>query len=192
MRYRRIDTDVAYYDPNAPAPPLETDQKPERKVTGEGAAETIVNLPYTLIAATILAVIVMLFVRYGGGLSVSMRGGAANPGRGRRKGAEVEIGEEELTALGAIRAMPDRRQALIALAQNALSHAVLANGLLLQKSWTARDALRRLPAGQNHLAALRDLVLASERVHFGGRDVSDAEFDMHLANVRPLFAEAAQ
>ena len=56
----------------------------------------------------------------------------------------------------------------------------------MQQSWTLRDALRRLPGGQAHLAALRDLVALSERVQFGDRDVSEEEFAAHVAAIDPL------
>ena len=79
----------------------------------------------------------------------------------------------------------------MALAQYALARVVTANGLRLQKSWTVRDALRRLPADQSYLAQLRALVLAAEGVHFGGRDVTDDEFTAHLNATRPLLAEAS-
>ena len=94
--------------------------------------------------------------------------------------------------LDAIARIEDRRLALVTLAQSALICAVRENGLLLQRSWTARDAMRRLPQDMSHRHALRDLVTAGERVLFGGRDVSEADFQDHVDQIRPLFADAAR
>ena len=93
--------------------------------------------------------------------------------------------------LQAILRMTDRREALVALSQFLLNRVVAAQGVLLQRSWTARDAMRRVPRDFDHRAALYDLVLASERVHFGGRDVTEEEFRAHLDRLRPLYSGGA-
>ncbi|MEL6267678.1 MAG: DUF4129 domain-containing protein, partial [Pseudomonadota bacterium] len=62
------------------------------------------------------------------------------------------------------------------------------NGLRLARSWTARDALARIPAGWPGRAALADLARGAELAHFGGRAVDEATFQHHLASARALFA----
>lgn len=181
---RRIDTEVRYFDPTRPAPELATDAKPEppERDGNELTPRLTIGLPALLILVAVIA----LFLRYGGGLSVSfgrMGEHAAGPGRG------PELGGSERAApagLATILAIADRRAALVTLAEAALARAVTAHGLLFQNSWTGRDVLRHLPRTAPHWDDLRALVLASERAHFGGRDVSEEEFRAHLGRIRPL------
>ena len=93
--------------------------------------------------------------------------------------------------LQAILAMSDPRQALIALTGVAFAAAARAHGLHLSRAWTLRDALRRMPRDWRHLSALSDLARAAELAHFGGRDVSAAEFEAHLAAIRPVLGVRA-
>lgn len=188
IRLRRIDSDVAYFDPAAPAPDLKTEQQPERppqpgtEVSGTGARWT-----FGIVAGTILAVLVYVFLRFGGNVAVSLRREAQNPVRQRLKSQpDAPAWAERLGTLEEILRIEDRRRALVLLAQKALASTVAANGVLMQRSWTARDALRHIPDQQIQLGALRDLVMASERVQFGGRDVSEEEFRGHVDGCRQL------
>jgi len=204
LRFRRIDTDVAYFDPAAPAPELKTDQEPGTSPSGgessaargswswEGASTTT-RWTTGLITALILGVIAYVFLRYGGNMAVSLKREAGNASRDRPRGpVEAPAWATRTGSLEDILRMRDRRQALIHLMRKALTATVSANGILMQRSWTARDALRHLPASQSHLDRLRDLVLASERVQFGGRDVSEDEFRNHVDNCRPLLGAGAR
>jgi len=198
LRFRRIDTDVAYYDPTAPAPELKTDQQPnksssEKVGSGEDGtwswedASATTRWTTGIITALILGLIAYLFLRFGGNMAVSLKREAGNAGRARPRGPlEAPAWATKTGSLEDILRMSDRRQALIQLMRKALTATVSANGILMQRSWTARDALRHLPASQSHLDRLRDLVLASERVQFGGRDVTEDEFRGHVDNCRPL------
>lgn len=190
VRFRGIDTDVAYYDPLAPAPPLDTSEKPERRPAERTRREWDGTRAVVIaVAVTILAALAFLLIRFGGGISISLRRETANPGRSGGGARVADVIEEEAVpgGLEAVLRIKDRRRALILLARSALARVLDAHGVLLQRSWTARDALRHIPEGQDHLDALRSLILASERVHFGGRDVTESEFDALLARVRPLF-----
>jgi len=208
VRFRGIDTDVTYYDPLEPLPPLTTDARPDHPVPREtpdnpppqGAPDRAVpdsgggdwsSIPAVVIAvaAAVLLGLAYLVYRHGGGLGVSLKREVANPRR-QHGGmqAEDELPEEAVPgSLDEVLRIGDRQRALILLARSALARVLDAHGVLLQRSWTARDALRHIPAGQDHMAALRMLILASERVHFGGRTVSEGEFDEIVAQVRPLF-----
>lgn len=190
VRLRRIKTDVVYYDPTGPAPRLDTRQRPERQADRSKAIWSISNLPTALIAIAVLIAIANFSFRFGGGVSVSFGRDPENSGRARAAARGVALaGAARPKSVDAILNIPDRREALMMLAQNALATTVETNGILLQRSWTARDALRRIPKDQEHLDALRALVLASERVHFGGRDVTEDEFKLHLSTIRPIFGQ---
>ncbi|MBB4303992.1 hypothetical protein GGD81_003047 [Rhodobium orientis] len=190
LRFRGVDTEAVYYDPLGPIPPLDASRQPEPPAEDwtdvEWGTPRIVTV---VVTASILAALAYLLVRYGGGISVSLRQEMANPGRSRRRvrASDATEGEPVPGTLDALLRIEDRRRAVMLLAQSALLRVLGAHGVLPQRSWTARDALRHIPAGQAHLDALRALVLASERVHFGGRDVSEGEFDALVEEIRPLF-----
>ena len=190
LRLRRIDTDVRYFDPTRPAPDLETEVAPPKPDSDDGnrnGARLQLGIP----AALVLLAVLFLFLRYGGGLSVSLGREGDNARRGKRAGAVAAPADAAPSSLTAILAMADRRAALVTLAGTALSRAVDAHGLLFQSSWTGRDVLRHLPRTTTQWDDLRTLVLASERVHFGGRDVSEEEFRAHVTRIRPLFEGGA-
>jgi hypothetical protein len=189
IRVRRIDADVSYFDPSAPPPELTTRQEPEPAPDNEGRRIEI-DLPSALISTAILIGIIYAFFRFGGGISVSLRSDAENARRDRVGAVSLLDDDGTPIELKGILGLKDRRIALILLAQKALSVAVAANGVLFQRSWTARDALRRVQGQPDQVAALKALVLDSERVQFGGRDISEEDFQAHLANVRPLIEGA--
>ena len=198
---RGINSDVAYYDPTRAAPAFETDQQPrarrqdrDRGVSGE-RVWTTTRISTALITGVILAVMVYLFLQFGPRMTVSLRSTSENAerdprGRQRRDAAAGEMAE--IQPLRSILNMSDRSMAIVLLARALLAHVVEANGILIQKSWTAREALRRLPASQPHLSALNALVLASERVQFGNRQVDEETFDAHVKEVSPLVQGALQ
>ncbi|EBA11116.1 DUF4129 domain-containing protein [Roseobacter sp. CCS2] len=197
IRRQRIDSDVAYFDPTAAAPALTTQERlaaveepgrNSRSWDGPGEA-----WPFGLVAAIILVAVILIFVRFGGNIGIMLQPSADNPHAARRgpRHARSSAADVQPRNLSEITGMADRRAALVALAQNALRKAVTANGVLLRQSWTDREALRRLPADQRHLSALRDLIRASERVQFGGRDVTEPEFAHHVTQITPLFRELA-
>lgn len=192
IRYRGIESDVGYYDPTAAAPKLETNQSPPSPTPkpGEGVSlETLSTgrIIAIVVAGVLLLGLLILILRVSGSFTVSLRGDAQNPGRARTAAAAGAFGNAAPPAdLAAILATTDRRRALVMLAQAALARTVTANGVLLQPSWTLRDALRHIPPTQAHLAALRGLVMIGEGVLFGNRDVTEAEFQARLAEVGPL------
>lgn len=203
LRFRRIDTDVSYFDPRGPAPELKTDQRPGTRAGEDSASsnrsswswnETTSAARWTtgLITVLILGMVAYLFLRFGGNLAVSLKREGGNAERTRARGpVEAPAWATRAGSLEDILRMRDRRQALIQLMHKALSATVSANGILMQRSWTARDALRHLPASQGYLDRLRDLVLASERVQFGDRDVTEDEFQNHVEKCRPLLGTGA-
>lgn len=192
-RFRGVDTDVAYFDPTRPPPALDTKQTPDpdrRDLDVDISADQTTFLENAIMVAILLGVAFM-FLRYGGRFSVSLRGSEDAARIGGTSQDRDLPGTPRPSDLDAIARIEDRRLALVTLAQSALIRAVMQNGLLLQKSWTARDALRRLPRDMHHRDALRDLVAAGERVLFGGRDVPEEDFQDFLSRVRPIFTQAA-
>ena len=183
---RRIDTEVAYFDPTRPAPKLETDRTPPATLS-ERESVTPSETAAVIVAGVVLAAVLFAFFRFGSGISVSLRAQSANPERAAQARAAMEIASREPKDLREILNMPDRRKAIVALAQSTLSRVISANSLLAQRSWTARDALRRIPRDQAHLGDVRDLVFAAERVQFGDREISQSEFEAHVERVRPIF-----
>ncbi len=195
LGYRGIETDVGYYDPTGALPALETRQEPQKAPTAsDGTTETFVpsNLMMILVAAAILIGVLLIFLQFGGGLTFSLEGEVQNPSRSRRLRGQQAMADIGTPAdLQAILTTSDRRRALVMLVQAALARTVAANGVILQPSWTMRDTLRHIPKAQVHLDALRALVMAGERVLFGNRDVSEEEFQAHVAKVRPLMTGPA-
>lgn len=193
---RHINANVGYYDPTRKVPPLETRQRvrPEPEERQERNI-TLNDSVFMLFLALVLGFVAYLFIRFGGGMSVSLRSQSEDATREVERTDRATPGALDAENLQPVRAIlrnPDRKLALIQLARALLVQVVEANGLLLQRSWTARDALRRLPRTQPHLSALQSLVLASERIQFGNREISEDEFQNHVQDVTPLLSGAAK
>jgi hypothetical protein len=190
LGYRGIETDVGYFDPTGAVPALDTQQepaKPPKPAEAETDIAPTARIVTMTLAAAVLIGVLLLFLKFGAGLTLSLEGDVQNPARSRRLRGQQSLADIGPPAdLQAILRTSDRRLALVMLVQAALARTVAANGVLLQPSWTMRDTLRHIPKGQAHLDALRSLVMAGERVLFGNRDVTEDEFQAHVAMVRPL------
>jgi len=189
---RGIVSDVAYYDPFAPAPELKISAAPTEKPKVERGSGFSIQLVMVLIFAALLAGVVYAATQFGGARIVSFARAPAS-GRRRRAPSDTETAGWPDTAdnldVGEIGKISDRRAALMLLAQCALSTAAKANGLRIARSWTVRDTLRRLPADWPHLAALHRIASAHEITHYGGRAVSEEAFQSLLGLARSIFAE---
>ncbi len=192
-RLRGLDRTVAYFDPTRPPPPLETTQSPESaRDGGVTVGDDTVDISLIVAASIVMLLVAYLVISFAGGFSVSFSRGPDRGAGGRRRHAEDgEAAGAAPVGLEAILRMADRREALVALCKALLARIVGAEGVLLDGSWTDRETLRRVPRGHPHRDALQELVFASERVQFGGRDVSEDEFSAHIARLRPLWAHAA-
>ncbi len=192
IRLRGIDADVAYFDPSAPPPNLDTEQEPVKPKPELNNRQTSINWPVGLIAGAALAIIAYIFLRFGGGIAVSLGRDAQNPDRKHGgPGFAPPAWAERLGSYQEIIGMKDRRRALVLLTQKVLASVVAANGVLMQRSWTGREALQHIPATWTQRDTLRSLVLASERVQFGGYDVSDHEFREHVFACREILGPEA-
>ncbi|MEO9824243.1 MAG: DUF4129 domain-containing protein [Paracoccaceae bacterium] len=195
IRFRRIDREVLYFDPTRPPPSFKTNQKAEDSIEADidGARVSTSfegNRVITLvIAGAVLLGIAYIFVVFGGGLPVSLAR-APDDVQGsslRKKSTKASTGQTPL-GIDAILRMQDRREALVSLCKGLLARVMTGEGILLQDSWTDRDALRRVPEAFPQREALQALVYASEKVQFGGRDVSEDEFKSHVSRLRPIWA----
>ena len=197
IRLKRVDSEVAYYDPTRPAPELGTSEEPPERprsalenTSDDVRTERLTRTVVILLSIAGLATALYLFVTLGGAGSISFGDAPENAARRARKGdpKNSRYATEQAADLNAILKTSDRREALVALSGFLLTRLVAAQGVLLQRSWTAREALLRIPSDIPGWQALRNLVLASERVHFGERDVTEEEFEGHLAEIKPILA----
>ena len=195
IRLTGIDPDVVYYDPTAPAPKLETEQQPQQPTARsetEGVLAPGSRWTFTLIAGLVLAGLVFLVIRFGGNIAVTLQRDAENPESRRAAGPQnTPVWAEKLGSFNDIMRIADRREALVLLTQKVLATLATTNGVLMQRSWTARDTLRNIPLADAQQTLLRSLVLNSERVQFGGRDVSEDEFREHVSSCQQLLGAGA-
>ncbi len=189
VRYRGIDTDVLYFDPTKPAPPLDTDFTPQAENQPVQLSEDsrwIVGL----VSAIVLIFLALFIYNSAGKTSVSFRRSSDNARRkGRHGDPEAAINGEEMPDLDALLRLKDRDLAVTGLAQLALSRCLAANEVLFKRSWTHREALRSMPQNLWYIPDLRALVLESERVNFGHHSISEGDFDALLSRIRPVLRE---
>jgi hypothetical protein len=76
--------------------------------------------------------------------------------------------------------MPDRRAALILLLRYCLLRGAEATGTNFRRADTEREALGRIPGEWPLFANLRRLLMQTELVHYGGREIDDAAYDAAL------------
>ena len=192
--FRGLRRGVAYFDPTRPPPPLETEEAVPP--AGEEEAGDGVDVPsdglrwgVMVVAGAILAVVLYAVWASGGRFAVSLSRDPEDGGRPRARTADAATAAVP-ASVEAILAMTDRKAALVQLCRALLARVVGAEGVLLDRSWTDRDTLRRVPRAHPQRAALQSLVFASERVQFGGRDVAEEEFRAHLDRLSPLWTRA--
>ncbi len=193
-RMRGIDRQVGYFDPTRPPPTLRTDRKPpppkERVEREDEERETVSNdtvrWSTIVISALILAGVLYLMVRFSGNVSVSFSSTPqdAKSHRGKVKTQGVVAHPKGLQA---ILDMRNREEALVALCHGLLARIVGAQGVLLHKSWTARDTLRRVPRSHPDRSALQGLVMRAELVQFGGRHINEDEFQGIVSDITPIW-----
>ncbi len=195
IRGERVDSEIIYLRPSAPFEPdgdIHIDV-PEPEIESDGSTWGTERWFWVTFFGILLAVLLFVIFKNSGAVSVSFK--ATN-----EKGRRTSDSPTEGIALGALpnqqidsfldrlKAMSDRREALILLVSRALELAAETNKIRLGRAQTARDVLRVLPKSWTHLAVMRRLVREAEIVHFGGRDVSEERWDDCLAAAKPIFA----
>ncbi|MEM1160788.1 MAG: DUF4129 domain-containing protein [Pseudomonadota bacterium] len=191
----RIEDDVIYLSPDAPFQPdasIEV-KVPDPEPTQQEQRSANRWTTGLIFGAFLLAVIVV-FALFGGSMQVSFR--RQNDGSVSSNAGMTDA--DELSSLPIdgflerIAAMADRREALILLVSRALERAAQLNGLTLGRAQTARDVMRVIPRTWSHREALNGLVREVERVHFGGRDLSEEGWQDCFGAARPIFQAGAR
>lgn len=86
-----------------------------------------------------------------------------------------------------IRAMADRRAAMVLLLRTSLMQAATTSGTRFARSDTEREALRRLPPSILGRSVLGELLREAELAHYGGRDVSEDTLSRSIDRARALY-----
>lgn len=192
-------TEVIYLRPTAEFRPDEsiTIEVPET-VEEQRMSETSARWFWGLIFGAILAFVLFILVTQGGAIGVSFgQTGDGRLDRGAPDEAEPDpfaaLNEQPLDQfLASLRAMADRRLALILLVGRTLERAADLNELRLARAQTARDVVRMLPRDWHHFEALRNLVRQVEIVHFGGRDLAEDSWEDCYNAAQPILRGAAR
>lgn len=191
-----LQTEVVYLRPDADFQP---DQSIEIKVPEKAeynrSAGTLERWVWGIMFAVVLLVVIAIFISQGGAIGVSFGKQVQNARRQEDDAAPDAfdaLNRQPLDQfLASLRAMADKRMALILLVSRALERAADQNDVRLGRAQTARDVIRVLPKAWPHLSALRGLVREAEVVHFGGREVSDDTWEQCFAAAEPIFQRRA-
>lgn len=195
LRGSGVEADMTYFDPTQPAPELKLDQpleKPEED-TADGFDVEVgdADLAQILIPLLILGVVIWLFVQFGGAVTLSLRDPADEAiGPNGDAPSRTLLGGEMLS-LEQVAAIDDRRIALMALLSLVLRKAADDSDMAIERSWTAREAARRLPETWPHRAPLADLIREVELTYFGGRPTDETVFQSQLQASRRILRGAA-
>jgi hypothetical protein len=191
---KRLQTDVLYVRPGVD---FRADQQVEVDVP-EPVQEVDPGITtsrwfWGIIFAIILGVVIAIVISQGGAIGVSF---GAKADETRRRPDEAPAEPDPYDALNrqpmdqflqSLKVMKDRRMALILLVSRALERAADSNNVRLGRAQTARDVIRILPRSWQHLQVLRGLVRQAEVVHFGGRDVSEDQWQECFDAAMPIF-----
>lgn len=176
---RRIDVTTRYVD--------ETDQD------WFGEAPKVAPAPRALpsfngngvgvgITVAVIVLLLFLFLKFGGAGNLLASDPAAVK-RDRKKTKAWGLTAEDAHSqdiLSKIRSMKDRRAALILLLRHCLLQAAHETDTTFRRSDTEREALKRLPQGWRQFSNLGILLRRSELVHYGGRPISESDYEETL------------
>ncbi|MEM8788020.1 MAG: DUF4129 domain-containing protein [Pseudomonadota bacterium] len=187
--FERLQTDVVYVDTlvgeipidgvRLPPPP-----EPRAEPEGDGSGATLFTRILLAITATALLV---LAIRHRHLLTDHLRGGTRPRTRAETAEPVAAPGPQiDAGLIDRLRAMPDRKAALIELVKAVLGAAALQNGLRLGRAETARGFTRRLPRSWPHTGDAQALVKVGELVQFGGRPLSRQVLEDCLNRARPI------
>ncbi|MEM9011648.1 MAG: DUF4129 domain-containing protein [Pseudomonadota bacterium] len=191
LRYSRVDRGLTYVgDPDAEI----SVEGPEAATNDLTLDEDSLRTLLIAVALAVLGIVLLVFFRYGGLGSLSTLGASEDrPGRKARMAGPETPGD--LTPverfLEEVAAVPDRRRALMLLANRALETTARLHRLRAARSRTGRDILRNVPTDWPHRAALHTIVELEELVQFGGRPLSEDRFADCLRTAQPLLQDQA-
>lgn len=185
-RRRGVRCKLAYLEKTVDSPAIASPRAPAI-ISGPAAP---------LLALAALAVLVGLWLRFGGG-GVLLSSAPRDMKQQRTDAPETwrvndhEADERPEQFLLRIAAMEDRKLALVQLLRRCLLHAADATGTRLFRSDTERAVLGRLPADMTGRDRLETLLAGTELAHYGGRTPAEAQFSVLLDAARDLLASGA-
>lgn len=135
-----------------------------------------------LVVVSAIALLIFLFLKFGGaGGLLSADPGDGKP-RKKTKAWGLTAEDEEIgDIMSKVRAMTNRREALILLLRHCLLQAAHETQTNFRRSDTEREALGRLPKAWRSFPQLEKLLRRSELVHYGGRSIDDDGYGLALA-----------
>lgn len=139
-----------------------------------------------VILVVVLLALLLLFLRFGGTGTLLSRTPKDKDGKTIDAPESWKIDADEAATdqqslLAQLRAMPDRRAALVRLLRHVLLAAGTACETRFARSDTEREAFARLPGDWKYRGTLADILKAAELAHYGGREVSDDGFEEALS-----------
>lgn len=192
----RLQVDLKYVDETSEnllqdvARPTE----PRRERDGQIYLPTGGSGPGVFIVVALFVIALILFLKFGAGGTL-LRPEPKEP-KAKSKTSEnwglkpEDIPEGDL--LSRIKAMTDRREALILLLRYCLLRASEATDTQFRRADTEREALGRLPQQWPLFAKLRRLLMQTELVHYGGRDIDDEAYETALKDGAEILIRGGQ
>jgi len=176
-----VDTSISYVDETS-EDFLTTDRTPAPQV--QRTRRTGTQGPNVFVIVGLFAVALFLLLKFGGAgalLRADPKSGSKPKKRAKGWGltaSEAPAGD----ILSQIRAMTDRRAALILLLRYCLLQAADETDTMFKRADTEREALSRLPDTWRHRDKLRHILMQTELVHYGGRDIADDDYETALSH----------
>ncbi|EXL02426.1 hypothetical protein [Aquamicrobium defluvii] len=172
----------------------ETASRPGRDSGWASSRGPLVSGPAAMVMViAMLAIGIGLWLRFGGGgallsstprelkhKTVAPDGWAMRPDGPQSQPSDL---------LDRIAAMSDQRAAMIELLRHCLLHAADVSVTQFARSDTERSALARLPGNLPGRPLLEELLVETELVHYGGRNLPKERFAALLGNARRLLNE---
>lgn len=188
---RRMKTDIQYVDEtnidllDADARPARSSDRTSLEVGDRGGMGTFFVI-------FLLAALLFIFLKFGGaGGLLRADPNAEKKTRKRAKGWGLSSDDETAgDILSKVRAMASRKDALVLLLRHCLLQASEETQVFFKRSDTEREAYARLPISWRRISELKTLLQSTELVHYGGRDITDTDFETALNNGAKILMEA--
>lgn len=178
-----VRTDLAYVDETTqdfltgdarPTEPVRNDRDFYLPSGGSG--------PGVFIVIALFVIALFLILKFGAGGTL-LRGDPKNVEKKKTPSESWGLKPEDIPEgdlLSRIKSMTDRREALILLLRYCLLRAAEATDTNFRRADTEREALGRLPHQWTYFAQLRRLLMQTELVHYGGREIDDESYKSAL------------
>lgn len=187
---RSIQADVAYIDETnvdfLTSDRVRRDDQSLRLRSGDGSGMGVIAVMF------IIAMLLFLFLKFGGagGLFQADPNAVKKPRKRAKAWGLTAADQTAGDILAQIRAMKSRREALILLLRHCLLTAADETDVFFLRADTEREALARLPNNWRRFSQLESLLRRTELVHYGGREITDTDFDDALKSGAQILMEA--